>query len=112
MPKGIKPTITSRFKKPKQEIEFVNHEMLLMRSPKPYSNNIVSFRCNDMLSKPEIKQYLQKLYNMPVQAVHTFRKQGKFMMNNDTRTQWRKKDWKKAMVKVDYEVDGEFQKII
>lgn len=34
------------------------------------------------------------------------------MMNNDTRTQWRKKDWKKAMVKVDYEVDGEFQKII
>jgi hypothetical protein len=49
---------------------------------------------------------------MPVQAVHTFRKQGKFMMNNDTRTQWRKKDWKKAMVKVDYEVDGEFQKII
>ena len=24
-PKGVKPTITSRFKKPRQEIDFVNH---------------------------------------------------------------------------------------
>ena len=26
-PKGLKPTITSRFKKPAKEIEFCNHEL-------------------------------------------------------------------------------------
>jgi hypothetical protein len=57
-PKGIKPTITSRFKKPAKEIEFVNHEFTLTRSPKPYEDNVVSFRCNDFLSKPEIRQYM------------------------------------------------------
>lgn len=45
---------------------------------------------------------------MPIQNVGTFRKQGKLMMNSDTRRQWRKQDWKKAIVKVDYEVETEF----
>lgn len=110
-PNGLKPTITSRFAKPAPEIEFVNHEMLLMRSPKPYDDHTVCFRHNDYLSKPEIKQYMQRLYNMPVQSVGTFRKQGKFMTNNDRR-QFRKQDWKKSIIRVDYEVDSEFQKII
>jgi len=85
--------------------------MQLMRSPKPYDDHTVGFRTNDMLSKPEIKQYLQKLYNMPINQIGTFRKQGRFL-RNDNRTMWRKKDWKKAIVRVDYEVDSEFQKII
>ena len=38
-PKGIKPTITSRFKKESTEIDFLNHEILLMRSQKPYEKN-------------------------------------------------------------------------
>lgn len=57
-PKGLKPTITSRFKKPPVEIEFVNHEMQLMRSPKPYDDHTVCFRHSDFLSKPEIRQYM------------------------------------------------------
>ena len=65
-PKGLKPTITSRFKKPSTEIEFVSHNLLLHRSPKPYTENEVSFRCNDFMSKPEIRQYLSKLYSMPI----------------------------------------------
>ena len=48
---------------------------------------------------------------MPVNALGTFRKQGKFM-TNPQRTQWRKKDWKKSIIRVDYEVDSEFQKIM
>ena len=32
LPKGLKPTITSRFKKPREVHEFVSHEMLLARS--------------------------------------------------------------------------------
>ena len=57
-PGGLKPTITSRFPKPATEIDFVSHTMLLSRSDKKYDNNTVSFRCNDFLSKPEIRQYL------------------------------------------------------
>tara|TARA_B110000285_G_C14733544_1_gene427548 strand:- start:197 stop:535 length:339 start_codon:yes stop_codon:yes gene_type:complete len=65
-PKGLKPTITSRFEKPPTQIEFLNHEILLHRNPKPYEKNVVSFRCSPYLSKPEIKQYLSKVYNLPI----------------------------------------------
>ena len=54
-PKGYKPTITSNFQKPQPEIEFVNHEMKMMRSPKDYGKDIVCFRMNNFLSKPEIQ---------------------------------------------------------
>ena len=73
-PKGFKPTITSNFRKPQPEIEFVNHEMKLMRSPKDYGKDIVGFRMNNFLSKPEIQQYLMKLYNLNVQKVNTANK--------------------------------------
>ena len=45
---------------------------------------------------------------MPVKDVITVNKMGKIMMNSENRKQWRKKDWKKAIVTVDYEVDPEF----
>ena len=45
---------------------------------------------------------------MPVKEVVTFNKMGKIMTNHENRRQWRKKDWKKAIVKVDYEVDPEY----
>lgn len=54
-PKGLKPTVTSRFKKPAEEHEFVSHEVLLMRSPKPYDDQTVCFRTSNHLSKLEIK---------------------------------------------------------
>lgn len=57
-PNGLKPTITSRFKKPPTEIDYVSHEMTLFRSPKPYADNVAQFRVDNFLSKPEIKQYL------------------------------------------------------
>lgn len=73
---------------------------------------MANFRTSNFLSKPEIRQYLQKLYNMPVVQVNTFRKQGKLMRNSDLRTGWRKKDWKKAIVELEHEVEPDFQKII
>lgn len=49
---------------------------------------------------------------MPIKSIGTFRKQGRFLVNHTNRGQWRKSDWKKSMIKVDYEVDSEFQKNI
>ncbi len=110
-PKGYKPTITSNFKKPQMEIDFVNHEVQLMRSPKDYGEEWVNFRVNNFLSKPELKQYLMKLYGMNIQQLNTANKQGKIMRNLDKHGYWRKKDWKKVMVKVDYTVDPELRKL-
>ena len=54
-PKGLKPTITSNFEKPQQEIEFVNHEFMLLRSTKdPKSKKMMMFRISPFLSKNEI----------------------------------------------------------
>ena len=111
-PKGFKPTVTSNFKKPQTELDFVNHEMLLVRSPKDYGKEWVNFRVEPFLSKPEVQQYLMKLYNLNVQKVNTVNKQGKIMRNMDKHGWWRKKDWKKAIVKVDFEVDPEMQKLM
>ena len=54
-PKGFKPTITSNFRKPQTEIEFVNHEVQLMRTPKDYGKEWVNFRVSNFLSKPELQ---------------------------------------------------------
>ena len=75
-PLGIKTTITSRFKTPPKEIDFVNHEVILTRSPKPYDKNIISFKASPYLSKPEITQYLSKVYKLPVKRVDTVNKIG------------------------------------
>ena len=34
------------------------------------------------------------------------------MRNGDTRSGWRKKDWKKAIVTLNFDVDPEYQKIL
>ena len=104
-PKGLKPTITSRFVKPAKEIDFVNHEVILAKSHKPYDKNQISFRVAPHLSKPEIKQYLAKVYKLPVQRVDTFNKQGELKRDLSTAHRWKKKNWKKAIVTLDYEID-------
>ena len=51
-----------------------------------------------------------KLYNLNVEKINTANKQGRIMRNMDVHGYWRKQDWKKTMVKVDFEVDPELQK--
>ena len=105
-PKGFKPTITSRFPKERVEQDFVSHEMILHRSDKPYKSNQVSFRCNPDLSKAEIKQYLSKIYSLPVLNCDTINKYGEIKRHMIHQNKWRKKDWKKAIMTLDFEVDN------
>ena len=110
-PKGLKPTITSRFPKPQQEIEFLNHDIRLSKSAKPYQKNQVCFRVSPFMSKPEIKQYLCKVYKLPVTRVDTVNKMGEIKRDPYTNRKWRKTNWKKAIVTLDYEVDADFRHI-
>ena len=114
-PKGVKPTITSRFKKPRESIEFVSHEMVLARTPKALAPNELKFRCSPYLSKHEIQEYLAKLYRMPFKNMEMPRvnnHMGKIMVNRENRTQWRRKDHKKVSVRLEYEVDPDYQKLV
>ena len=61
------------------------------------------------MSKPEIKQYLSKVYKLPVSRVDTVNKMGKIKMDRGSGKKWRKDDWKKAIVTLDYEVDNDFK---
>ena len=87
----------------------MNHELTIQRSQKPYGKKQVCFRTSPFLSKPEIKQYLTKVYKLPVTRVDTANKMGKIKRNNETGRKWRKKNWKKSIVSLDYEVDSEFR---
>ena len=110
-PKGLKPTITSNFQKMGDQQDFVSHNIMLIRSFKPYDNpNIATFKCSPFLSKFEIKQYLMKIYGVNVVKVHTVNKQGRIMRNAMNNTRWRKQDWKKAIVEFDFRVGTQLQK--
>ena len=60
----------------------------------------------------EIKQYLTKVYNLPIEDLTTVNVMGKIMTDRNTRKKWKKKDYKKAIVKLEYEVDQEYQRLL
>ena len=113
-PKGVKPTITSRFEQQKPEIDFVSHEMKLSRTNKDHGTNAVSFRCSPFMSRPEIKQYLEKLYHLPIEEIRTINRQGEIKAQTamGSRLKWRKKDYKKAVVKLKHDVDPDYQRLL
>ena len=83
--------------------------MKIQRSDRTYDHHTISFRCSKDLSKLEIKQYLAKLYELPILDLKTRNKMGRVQRIQSRAGQWRKKDWKKAIVEVDFEIDKFFQ---
>lgn len=65
------------------------------------------------MSKPEIKQYLEKLYNFKIDKLNTFIQKGKVMKLSTIpgNKKTKKRDYKKAFVKLDVNVPAEFQKL-
>mmetsp|Transcript_10434 Transcript_10434/g.9216 ORF Transcript_10434/g.9216 Transcript_10434/m.9216 type:complete len:176 (+) Transcript_10434:42-569(+) len=109
-PKGLRPSITSSFPKQGDTHDFVSHNILLYKSFKHYEKNVASFRCPVHLTKPEIQQYLMKVYGMNVLNVNTVVKQGRVVKNSDRPTRFKKKDWKKAIVEFDFDVEPSLAK--
>ncbi|RHY29441.1 hypothetical protein DYB32_005131 [Aphanomyces invadans] len=59
------------------------------------------FRVETNYTKHDIKEYLQKVYNLPVVKVATMNYEGKFKRAMQGRFVYKEKDWKKAIVTLD-----------
>jgi ribosomal protein L23 len=122
-PKGLKYTITSNFPKTGEKIDFVNLKCILVRSDKTtYDNNrMVKFQIDKNLSKPELKQYLQKLYNIEPKRISTAILPGKITMKATELERKggkkykmnyiRRPDKKKALVELDFDFHNFYSKM-
>lgn len=63
--------------KEKRVSDCVNWEFMLRRSGKDIPNNEVLLQVPLQATKPEIKQYLQKVYSLDVRRVNTLISMGK-----------------------------------
>lgn len=112
-PKGFKYAMTSNFPKQADSIDYPNIKCYLVRSGKEYTENQVKFLVDPRLSKPEIRQFVQKLYNVKVNKVETAILPGevKLKASKKGRSYYRTRDRKKAVLSLDIKVDDSLRKI-
>lgn|ERR1719362_546624 len=100
MIRNLTKVTSYNFPKPRPEHKFWNKPLYLVRTGSPIADNTMIFRCAQDLNKIEIRQIVEKLYNLPVVKVHTWNKVGKIMRNPNYNTRYRKKDFKKVFVEI------------
>ena len=82
-PKGLKAQKLSTLEAPQRNYDFLNWRLDLHRigQNKEVEENVATFRVDLRMTKPEIKQYLEKVYKLEVQRVNTVRIHGKIKKN-------------------------------
>lgn len=112
-PKGLKYTHTSNFPKIANTIDCPNPKLFMVRSQKIYHHNQIKFMVDKNASKPEIKQFLTKVYNLDVKDVATAILPGEVKRKVTKRgnSYMRTRDIKKAVVTLDFPVDNKFKLI-
>lgn len=99
---------TSNF--PRQRVEkFFNEPVYLARSGKQMDDKTLCFRCDQKMTKPELRQVLGKLYGLDVAEVGTWNRMGKQMRNRATNSWFRKPDYKKVLVTLKTPVPAHIQ---
>lgn len=88
--------------------KFFNKQIYLVRTGKELPDNVLCFRTEQSLTKPEIKQYLTKLYGLEIKKVNTWNKMGKINKTR-TRTYYRDPDFKKVIVELENPVPTHMQ---
>lgn len=78
LPKGLEESRTSVMPKERRKCDFTNWKMVLKRPEKEVESNVVVFETELHATKPEIKQYLEKIYGLNVLKVNTAIQMGKF----------------------------------
>ena len=112
-PHGLKLTWTSRLPKTGDTIDFMNPKFYLVRSGKEYEADEIKFLVDNNMSKDEIKQFFEKMYKIKVNNVSTSILPGevKSHQNERKRSFYRTKDKKKAVLKLDFNVDEKYRKL-
>jgi ribosomal protein L23 len=110
-PKGLKYTITSNFPKVSTEIELTNPNIFLVRSEKKYPANFAKFSVPMNYSKLEIKQFIQKMYNVKIKSIHISILPGKVKHDPKLKGFKRTRDVKRAAVEFYSFVDLKYRKI-
>jgi ribosomal protein L23 len=113
-PKGLKYTITSNFPKIGDTHDYIDPKLFLVRSGKQQPKNSIKFKVDESISKPEIKQIVEKLYKFKVEKVRTAIMPGRVKIDvtsNKSRKYERTNDYKKALIEFDFEVDKEYRKL-
>lgn len=113
-PKGYKLTWTSNMPKVAEQIDYVNPKFLMVRSKKDYTNNQMKFLVDKNQSKYEMKQFFEKLYQIPVKQVNTAILPGKVRRHQQKHPDgayYRTRDRKKAVMTIDCEVDENLRKM-
>lgn len=80
---------------------------MLVHRPGPTEKiepNTIVFKVDEHLSKPQIKQYVEKLYGLKVEKVNTARFMGKIKKNPYNRKLRMTKNFKKAFVVTDSKI--------
>jgi ribosomal protein L23 len=115
-PKGYKITWTSKLPKTGLTIDYVNLKCYLVRTNKEYeSDNLIKFLVDKKLSKIEIKQFIEKLYNLRVNNISTAILPGKVKRvikpGRNQREFMRTRDVKKALVELDFKAEPMYRKV-
>lgn len=82
----------------------MDHKIILRRPGKEVNDNVLTFKADPKLSKPEMKQYLEKLYNLNIEQVNTVRYMGQ-IKKTKVGTPRLTKSYKKVFVMTSHKID-------
>jgi ribosomal protein L23 len=97
-----------RLAKPQPVLKFYNKQIYLVRTGKELPDNVLCFRTEQSVTKPEIRQYLKKLYGLEIKKVNTWNKMGKIQKTR-IRSYYRDPDFKKVIVELQHPVPTHLQ---
>jgi ribosomal protein L23 len=72
-PKGLVPKKICTLPREQRNYDFLNWKLTLYRTGpgKETEPNVLTFQIDKRMTKPEVKQYLTKVYDLPVDRVNT-----------------------------------------
>lgn len=109
-----KTTMTSAIPKERRHIDFLNWKLNFKKPQNEVEPNVLTVVTEMKATKPEIKQYIEKVYGLNVLRVNTLIQMGKLKTGANrsnlliTQERYRESDFKKAYVTLTQKVPGEF----
>lgn len=110
-PKGFKYTYTSAFPQMATEIHLTNPNIYLVRTGKNYPANFAKFNVPMNYTKFEIKQFLQKMYQVKIKTIHISILPGHVKFDNEKRRFVRTRDVKRAAVEFSSPVASKYRQL-